>query len=256
MIDIKNAEKEFIKYTENYDLSNENIERKQLHSIRVMELSTQIAKSLNLSQDEIDLATLIGLLHDIARFEQYTQYKTYEDVHSFDHGDYGVKILNKDIRKYIETEKYDNIIKTAIKNHNKFKIEEGLSEKELLFSKIIRDADKIDIIYEGIEIFWRGEDKNFENSIVSDIVLNQFKNNSLVKREKDVEIKYANNIIALFAFIYDLNFKESFKIIYKGDYINKITDRFDFKNQDTKIKMEQVREIANDYIKLKLDGDV
>ena len=87
MIDIEKAKKAFIKYTENYDLKVEAIERKQKHSLRVMELSTKIATELKLSQDEINLATLIGLLHDIARFEQYTQYKTYRDVDSFDHGD-------------------------------------------------------------------------------------------------------------------------------------------------------------------------
>ena len=257
MIDIKNAEKEFIKYTENYDLSNENIERKQLHSIRVMKLSTQIAKSLNLSEDETDLATLIGLLHDIARFEQYSQYKTYEDVHSFDHGDYGVKILNKDIRKYIETEKYDNIIKTAIKNHNKLKIEEGLSEKELLFSKIIRDADKIDIIYEGVEIFWRGQDKNFENSIVSDFVLNQFKNNSLVKREKDIEINKIlipinNEIIKISNY---LNEKSNYlqKIEKEIVDINELYNKLLNKYQQLNSKKEELNEL--NIIKNKLQNN-
>ena len=35
----------------------------------VLSLSTEIAKSLNLSDEEVDLASLIGLLHDIGRFE-------------------------------------------------------------------------------------------------------------------------------------------------------------------------------------------
>ncbi len=50
------------------------------------------------------------------------------------------------IKNFIEDDKYDYIIKTAVLNHNKGKIDEGLSEKEMLFSKIIRDADKLDII--------------------------------------------------------------------------------------------------------------
>ena len=61
-------------------------------------------------------------------------------------------LLIKDIRKYIENDKYDEIIRKAIKNHNKFEIEKRLTEKELIFAKIIRDADKIDIIYESVEI--------------------------------------------------------------------------------------------------------
>ena len=179
IIDLEKAKKEFLKYTENYDLTNENINRKQGHSIRVMNISKQIATELNLTEEQIQIAALIGLLHDIARFEQYTQYQTYNDNRSFDHGDYGVEILDKDIRKYIETDKYDKIIKVAIKNHNKFEIEEGLNEEELLFSKLIRDADKIDILYETIWLFWKGEDKAINNTEVSTEVMEKFEQNKL-----------------------------------------------------------------------------
>ena len=71
----------------------------------------------------------MGLLHDIARFEQYTRFQTFSDLKSIDHGDYGVEILkqNNYIRKFIDTDEYDNIIFKAIKNHNIFKIEDGLT---------------------------------------------------------------------------------------------------------------------------------
>ena len=190
MIDIEKAKKAFIKYTENYDLKVEAIERKQKHSLRVMELSTKIATELKLSQDEINLATLIGLLHDIARFEQYTQYKTYRDVDSFDHGDYGVKILNEDIRNYIDTDEYDKIIKCAVKNHNKYKIEEGLSEKERLFCKIVRDTDKLDIFFEAETMFWKDDiDRvNIEKCTITKETVTDKKGPELIINEnKEVE---------------------------------------------------------------------
>ena len=152
-INIKNAIIEFLKYTEKYDLEDENIQRKKEHSLRVMNISETIARKLNLSEEEIQLSTLIGLLHDIARFEQYKRYQTFKDSNSFDHGNYALKILNRDIRKYIEQDDYDEIIRKAIKNHNKFIIEDELTKKEELFAKIIRDADKIDILYESVELF-------------------------------------------------------------------------------------------------------
>ena len=43
MIDIKKSKDEFMKYTNNYDIENENIERKIYHSLRVMEISKKIA---------------------------------------------------------------------------------------------------------------------------------------------------------------------------------------------------------------------
>jgi putative nucleotidyltransferase with HDIG domain len=104
MIDINKAKNVFNKYTENYNMSNEHIERKYYHSYRVMSLSKSIAESLNLSQEQIKIATIIGLLHDIARFEQYTQYQTFNDLVSFDHGDYAIKILeeNSFLREFIK----------------------------------------------------------------------------------------------------------------------------------------------------------
>ena len=86
-INMENAKEEFIKYTENYDLTDENLDGKQKHSLRVMQISEEIARDLKLNQEEIKLAALIGLLHDIARFEQYTKYKTFRDLDSIDHGD-------------------------------------------------------------------------------------------------------------------------------------------------------------------------
>lgn len=53
-IDLEKAKNEFLKYVENYDLEDENIKRKKFHSLRVMEISERIAKSLKLNQEEID----------------------------------------------------------------------------------------------------------------------------------------------------------------------------------------------------------
>ena len=245
-MNLEKAKLEFIKYTQNYDLENENIQRKQLHSLRVMEISKEIAKGLQLDHEEIDLATLIGLLHDIARFEQYTQFKTYKDLESFDHGDFGAQILEKDIRKYVENKQFDEIIIKAVKNHNKFKIEEGLTKTEELYAKIIRDADKIDILYETVEIFWKGKESEVENSVISEDVIQQIEDKSQIKQK--LEESPVDKIMKFIAFIFDMNFKISFKILKDEDYINKILNRYNFKDEYTKQKVEEIRDIANKYI--------
>lgn len=247
-IDLKYAKDEFLNYTKNYDLSNENIKRKQDHSLRVMQISENIAKSLNLTEEEVILAMLIGLLHDIARFEQYTQYQTFNDSISFDHGDYALKILEKDIRKYIDTNEFDEIIKKSIKNHNKLYIEEGLSDKEKLFAKIIRDADKLDIYFESSELFWMGQEKEVEESTISNEVFQAIKNNSLVIRTKEKDFTKLDLVITNIAFVFDINFDLSFEILHKKDYINKIMDRYNIKNKNTKEMFEEIRKVANNYI--------
>ena len=98
-IDLDNAVSKFKIYTKQFDTKDKNIDRKIYHSIRVMEVSKDIATRLNLTQEQIEIASIIGLLHDIGRFDQYKIHQTYRDLESFDHGDYGVEILKNNIIK-------------------------------------------------------------------------------------------------------------------------------------------------------------
>lgn len=246
MIDLLNAKKEFKKYIGNYNLANSEIERKVGHSYRVAEISGEIARSLNLTDEEIELATLIGLLHDIGRFEQQTRYGTYNDMCSIDHGKLGVEILKKDayIRNYIKDDKYDNIIKTSIFNHNKYEIEEGLDEKTLIFCKIIRDSDKLDIMYEAIEIFWEENLKVTDD--ITKKILKDFKDGKqILNQDKETQL---DGVVSIISFIFDIYYKESFKMIKENEYINKIMNKFEIEDDDVKEQFEEVRSIANNYV--------
>lgn len=250
MIDLEKAKDSFMKYTGNYDSTNPQIHRKIYHSLRVMDNSRYIAESLNLSEEDTEIATLIGLLHDIARFEQIKIYHTTSDAKSIDHGNLGVEILEKNnfIREFIKTDKYDKIIKVAIKNHNKFAIEDGLSQDELLQAKIIRDADKLDILYEGTSMFWSTDEEKelISNSTISDNYFEEFKNKKLIlKRPNQTKL---DALVLFIAFIFDINFKCSIKEIKKQNFVNIILDRFSYKDDNVKSQIEEIRKIANDYL--------
>ena len=244
-MDIEKAKKEFEKYTKKYDLEYPKMKRKYGHSFRVMENAKNIAKSLELSQEEVDLAELIGLLHDIGHFEEIKEKNILKHNTKIDHGDLGVEILEKSsyIREFIKEDKYDNIILKAVKNHNKFEIEQGLNERELLFTKIVRDADKLDIFYEGAEMFWNTDEqrKEINESKISEKIWNLFKEKKAIDR-KILETP-ADGILNFIAFIFDMNFEYTCKKIKEADYINKILNKFDFKNKETAKLMEEVRKI-------------
>ena len=250
MIDIKKSKDEFMKYTNNYDIENENIERKIYHSLRVMEISKKIATNMGLENEKIELATLIGLLHDIGRFEQFKIYQTYSDLESIDHGDLGADILkqNNFIRNFIKEAKYDEIILKSVQNHNKYKIADDLNKEEKLFCKIVRDADKIDILYEAIEIFWKKGREEVQNDLISDKVYNEFLNKKLIKKDKNMKKNGIDKLVLMLAFVFDINFHESLEILKKEDYLNKILNNFDFKRQDTKEKIENIRNVLNLYL--------
>ena len=256
MINFENAEKEFLKYINNFNLEDEATNRKKLHSFRVMKNSEILAKKLNLNKEEVELAKLIGLLHDIGRFEQYDRAKKFLNENKFDHGNYGEFILKQDnyIEKYISNKKYIPIILKAIKNHNKYKIEEGLTNKEEMFCKLIRDADKLDILYETVCIYWKSEKEveNIENSKISKNIEEQLKKQEEIKKQGNEKFDSADHLLIILSFIYDINFKETFEIIQKQQYISKMLKRFNFKDKETAEKMKNMEEIIEQYINSKI----
>ncbi len=213
---------EFLKYVNNFDISDKNIKYKYEHSKRVYALSIDIAKSINLPKYLIEIAGLIGLLHDIGRFTQWEKYKTFKDNKSIDHGLLGVDILFKEgnIRRFISNEKYDEIIKASILYHNDFKLLEDLDENTLLFCKIVRDADKIDILENETKL----NDKKFKGERkISEKVLSDFLNNKCINFE-DILYGYDSEILRL-SLLFDINYKYAFIKIKENGYVEKLLER-------------------------------
>lgn len=98
-------------------------------------------------------------------------------------------------------------------------------------------------------MFWKGKEKEVEESTISDEVFQAIKNNSLVIRTKEKDFTKLDLVITNIAFVFDINFDISFEILYKKDYINKIMYRYNIKNKNTKEMFEEIRIIANNYIK-------
>ena len=87
------------------------------HTYQVVNSAKYICEDMQLSDEDKDLAMVIALLHDIGRFDQAKQMNTFrEDIASYDHATLGIKLLfeQNEIRNFIETSKFDEIIKKAI----------------------------------------------------------------------------------------------------------------------------------------------
>lgn len=260
MIDIESAKKELINHVNCLKIDNPRVGMKLEHIMRVSENCKNIALNLKLSEEEIKLAELIGLLHDIGRFEQYiifnpnTESKVLDTSKKFDHGEAGVQVLKKDnyIRKYIEEDKYDEIIYTAVYEHNKYQLSEGLSDEEILFSKIVKDADKMDLMHEALYIYWQDEDriKQVEEGILSEKMLENVYEYKLADNRN--RVSETDQILRFASFVFDIYFPYSLKVIKEKDYVSKMIDRFDYKILETKDKMVKVRDFINDFLNNKL----
>ncbi len=199
----------------------------------------------------MELAELIGLLHDIGRFEQIKRYNTFIDKNSINHGQLGVKILFDDnqIRRFIKDSKYDDIIKTAILNHNRSpKNMEFKNEKEQLHSMIIRDADKIDILYlltfEEKKEAWEKQD--LSSDIISDEIYREFMEDKNINY-KEIRTS-ADILVSHFAYVFDFNYKCSLAIVKEKQYFDKIYERFVFNNQKTQEEYDNIYQNVKQYI--------
>lgn len=254
MIDIEHAYRQFDKYVENFNPDIPKIKLKIEHIKRVADISRKIAENLNLDEEYIQLAEVIGLFHDIGRFKQVEIYDTYRDKDSVNHAEFSIKILYEDnlIERFNIDSKYDNIIKKAVLNHNKNKIDDGLTDEEILYSKIIRDADKLDIFYiicdneyDFESIFWY---KDFDYEKISDIIMQQFQQLRVINYN-DVKTN-ADQIATFYAYTYDLYFGFSLKYLKEQKYIDKFAERVkkEFKSEIVKEQVDILNKNINDYL--------
>lgn len=130
-----------------------NLSYKKEHSLRVRDHMQTLGRDLKLDGNQMFLAEVIGLFHDVGRFEQYVKYHTFKDHQSEDHAKLGLSILD---REQIFSGRLSDLerefILTAIGNHNQRVIQENVEGDNLLFCKLIRDADKLDILDPGHQL--------------------------------------------------------------------------------------------------------
>ena len=253
MIDIKNANIEFSKYVSQFNPNDGRIKLKIDHIKRVAIMSKKIAQNLHLNEEQVNLAELIGLFHDIGRFKQAELYNTFNDRISINHAELSVKVLFDEnlIDNFNVEEKYKDVIKLAVLNHNKNKIDENLNNNEMLFAKIIRDADKLDIYhticeYDFQSIFWYPD---FSCGPISDLIMNgfiedHFVNYSYIKSNSD-------QIPIFYAYIFDFYFDFSLRFLKEKKYLEEFTYRIydNFTNDTVKQQVKQILEISNNFLK-------
>jgi HD superfamily phosphodiesterase len=137
-----------------------HIQTKIEHSIRVLSASKIIINWLNLEHPLDDICQIGALLHDVGRFEQYANFKTFNDRISVNHGIIGVQtIKNSGILHGIQPDHRRMILATVLL-HNRHQLPSKLPPKLDLMLRIVRDADKLDIMGAIIDYFSSEKDNH------------------------------------------------------------------------------------------------
>lgn len=299
VINRKNVINAFAEYVRNYDPSDEKIKLKIDHTYRVAGLCQSIAKSLNLSEADVDIAWLLGMLHDIGRFEQIRRFGTFSDADSVDHAEFGADLLFKEglIRKFAEgyyekcelvgagneeagqaysrqkdcqkdykedcdegklnseqvkcnEGKLAGLLELAIRQHNKYRVKEGLTDKELMFCNILRDADKVDIFKVNaevpMEIIYDVTTEELKNGIITKEVLESFYRKETVL--KSLRKSAVDHIVGHISLLFELVYPESYRQAKEQGYVYKLLD---FKSDVPEVDVEfgRMREYLDEFLK-------
>jgi len=123
-----------------------NINLKKDHSLRVLREAGMLTTSLQLPSPLADVVHIAALFHDVGRFPQYRQFKTYNDGESLNHACSGVAVMRRaDILcRLVPADR--KLVLAAIFLHNRPVLPARLSSTQSLILRIIQDADKLDII--------------------------------------------------------------------------------------------------------------
>jgi HD superfamily phosphohydrolase YqeK len=205
-----------------------NIRLKEDHTHHVCRNMIELVDNLNFSQPDRSLAEAIALFHDIGRFEQYRRYRTFFDRESENHARLGLRVLSIN-RIASSTNVSDRrIFSRAIAFHNAAVLPLHESSRTLLFMKLIRDADKLDI-WRVVTAYYR-EKKDSPNPAIelglpdvpecSPEVIQSIMNNTFASLK---HIKTLNDFKLLqISWVFDLNFKNSFTLLRERGYIEQI----------------------------------
>ncbi len=276
-IDRKRVEKVFSDYVENYNSRDDKVRLKIEHTFRVAALCERIAKSIDCSAGETDLAWLTGILHDVGRFEQLRNFGTFHDAQSIDHAAYGADILFKEgkIGDYIgdnigdmgnrrETEIYpyasicphvkytdENIrelIENVVRYHSAYRLPDEFDDTTRKFCNILRDADKVDILKVNVDFpleeIYNVTTDELRNSEVSEAVMESLKEEHATLRS--LKRTAVDNVAGHISLVFELVYPESLRMVEEQGYLEKLLS-FESRNEKTREQFGEIRRMMEGY---------
>lgn len=243
-IDRERARRAFADYVAAYDPNSPRIALKIAHTYRVADIAARIAGAEGLSAEDVDLAWLCGLVHDVGRFEQVRRWNTFRDADSASHALLGVGALfgprerlgvpvggtgagMPRIRDFAADKSEDELIRTAVALHSDYRLPNGLDARTRTFCEITRDADKVDILRTvdtdtPETILGRTADELLGSSLSTEAVAAFDERRCMLRNERS---QPADFLVSFCCFAFELAFEESRAIMREQGYIYELLER-------------------------------
>ncbi len=204
------------------------LDLKLRHSFRVSGEAGFLAREIGLDAGSVDVAETLGLLHDVGRFPQYREFRTFYDASSVDHGELGWETVKRSriLERLEDRAKF--AILDGIRFHNKREIPSGIRPSSLAMVKLIRDADKLDVFELVQDYLDRGTIRELlpripDTGRVSGELLDTL---SETGRASYSQVRSVPDFLLVqLSWVFDLNFQPSFRRILERRVIERIENR-------------------------------
>jgi hypothetical protein len=205
-----------------------NISLKEEHTQRVCQEIMGLGQDLCLSDPDLLLAHTAALFHDLGRFEQWRKYGTFRDAQSENHALIALRVLDEEkvLAELLPEER--KLIQQAIRYHNVQHVPEMDDPKAVQITRLLRDADKLDIWRVFLEHFYSPVDQQDSSvewnlpetpgcstTILSDLHRHQISSLSSVQNRNDFKL-------LLLGWVFDINFPSTCRKILQRKYIEHI----------------------------------
>ncbi|MGD8916718.1 MAG: HD domain-containing protein [Syntrophobacterales bacterium] len=200
---------------------------KEQHTKRTCKEIVLLGRESGLNDEDLLLAETAALFHDIGRFPQWKNYSTFIDSASEDHALLGLKVISQHgILMGLAPEERE-LVQVAIRHHNVRKLPLNLSKRQDRFSRLLRDADKLDIWHVVItELEGHGKlletlegviptSNSFNRGIVTELMEGKVPDFSSVRNRNDM-------ILLRLGWVFDLNFPMSCRQVLERHYVEKL----------------------------------
>jgi len=221
---------------------------KEQHTKRTCKEIVLLGRDYRVRDEDLLLAETAALFHDIGRFSQWKNYSTFNDSASEDHALIGLEVISQhEILMGLKAEERE-LIQIAIRHHNVRKLPLNLSQRQDFFSRLLRDADKLDIWRVVItELEGHGTlletlegviptSNSFNLGIVTELMAKKVPDFSSVRNRNDM-------ILLRLGWVFDLNFSISCRQVLERDYVERLCS-----NLPARKEIQEVQESLISYL--------
>jgi hypothetical protein len=194
-----------------------NFTLKEVHTHNVCQVARLIAQGGE--PRRLMLAEVAALCHDLGRFPQFRDFRTFKDSESLNHAHLSAQIVEQNGLVEFLPEAERRCVLSAVRLHNVFQVPSGLAPATDDLLRLLRDADKIDIWRVFIEYYHQpASSRAFAAGLgfpdlpfCSPEVLAAVRSGEMVQLST---LKSLNDFKLLqLSWVYDINFANSLRLI-------------------------------------------